>query len=79
MARYYFHIRNDISVDDEEGQDFPDFDAVRAKAEYYARELSVVSILEHGRLNLGHYISVTDDRGEEVLIVTFGDVVTVQS
>ena len=78
MARFYFHLRNDLTVDDQEGAELADLDAARARAEQYALDMSAASVLEHGRINLHHRIDVADERGEIVLTVEFGDVVTVE-
>ena len=78
MPRYYFHLRNDLSVDDPEGAELPDLDAARIRAEKYAVDMSAASVLEHARINLRHRIEVADASGKTVLTVTFGDVVTVE-
>lgn len=79
MQRYYFHLRNDMSVDDEEGQELPDLEAARGVAAQYALDMSAVSIRERAKLNLHHRIEVANDAGEIVLTVEFGDVVAIQS
>lgn len=79
MPRYYFHLRNDVSVDDEEGTTLRDLAAAKARAIEYAVVMSAASILEHRRLNLHHRIEIADEHGEILQIVEFGDVVTVES
>jgi hypothetical protein len=79
MPRYFFHLRNDLSVDDEEGQELPGLEAARTRAEKYALDMSAASILEHRKVNLHHRIEVGDDTGQIVLTVEFGDVVTVEA
>jgi hypothetical protein len=76
---YYFHLRNDLSVDDEEGTELPDAAAAHARARKYAADMSAASVLEHGKLNLHHRIEVTDEAGQPVATVEFGDVVTIES
>jgi hypothetical protein len=78
VPRYYFHLRDDMSVDDEEGQELADLDAARRTAAKYALDMSAASILEHAKINLNHRIEVADGGGEIVLTVEFGDVVTVE-
>jgi hypothetical protein len=78
MPRFFFHLRNDLSVDDAEGQELPDIDAARACAIKYAQDMAAASILEHGKINMHHRIEVADGGGI-VLTVEFGDVVTVES
>jgi hypothetical protein len=79
MARFFFNLRDDMSVDDEEGVELPDVEAARARAEAYALDMSAASVLEQGRIDLHHRIEVTDEAGRNVLTVEFGDVVTVES
>ena len=78
MPRFYFHLRNDLSVDDSEGMELPDVAAARRLAEKYALDMSAASVLEHAKINLRHRIEVADAKGETVLVVEFGDVLTVQ-
>lgn len=70
MPRYYFHLRNDEIVDDEEGRELPDIAAARECAIEAARELTCASI-HRGRLNLDHYIEVVDAEGEPLFRVAF--------
>jgi hypothetical protein len=79
MPRFYFHLRNDLSVDDEEGMELPDVEAARERAEKYALDMSAASVLEHRKINLHHAIIVADDTGQNILTVEFGDVLTVQT
>lgn len=78
MPRFYFHLRNDISVDDHEGRDLPDTLAARAVAAKYALDMCAVSIREQHKLNLQHRIEVTSESGQDVLTVKFGDVIKVE-
>jgi hypothetical protein len=79
MPRFYFHLRNDLYVEDLEGAELPDIEVARARAMKYAVEMSAASILERGRINLNHRIDVADESGRVVLAVEFGDVVTVEA
>jgi hypothetical protein len=56
MPRFYFHLRNDMSVDDDEGIELPDLAAARQRAEQYALDMSAVNVLEERKLNLHHHI-----------------------
>ena len=78
MPRFYFHLRNDLSVDDEEGTELPDLDAAHRRATDYAIDMAAASVRERCELNLRHRIEVGDESGGIVLTVTFGDAVTVQ-
>lgn len=77
MRRFYFHVHNDIDAEDEEGVELPDLAAVRGCAVESARALACESI-KKGRLNLDHYISVTDEAGREVLKMAFRDCFTLE-
>ena len=72
MSRYFFHVRNDVSVDDEEGLELPDLAAVRNKACEGVRDL-VCEGVRRGEVNLEHYVFVTDERGQEILRLKFGE------
>lgn len=77
MPRYYFHVRDDIDVDDEEGAVLSDEIAARTKAVEGAREL-MCETLKAGYIDLNHYILVTDDAGEVLFKLAFRDVVQVR-
>jgi hypothetical protein len=70
MPRYFFHIRNDEHVDDEEGTELPDVAAARDKALDGVLDLICESVRK-GRLNLDDFIVVTDEQGHEVLKLQF--------
>ena len=76
MARFYFHLYNDIVSKDEEGRELPDVDTARHDAQEDARNMAAESVRE-GELNLDHYVEVADDSGEPLFRVTFGEVVRV--
>ena len=78
MPRFYFNLRNDVSVDDQEGAELPDLDAARARAEGFARDLAAASVIDHGRINLSHRIEIADESGQTLLTVTFGDAVRIE-
>ena len=78
MPRYFFHLRNDMSVDDEEGQELPNLEAARQRACKYALDMSAASVLEHQKISLDHSIEVADEGGQRLLTVRFGYVVTVE-
>jgi hypothetical protein len=79
MPRFYFHLRNDLSVDDEEGIELPDLDAARARANAYAVDMSAASVVEHRKLNLHHRIDVAGQSGERLFTIKFGDVVAIET
>ena len=77
MSRYYFHLRNDLDADDDEGQELPDLTAAHAKAVEYARQMAAASVVEEGKINLAHSIEVHDESGAIALAVSFGDALTI--
>jgi hypothetical protein len=78
MPRYRFHLYNDEHTVDHEGREFADFSAARVEAISNARALMAADIRIKGEINLGHWIELEDDAGE-LLVVSFGDAVTVRS
>jgi uncharacterized protein DUF6894 len=78
MPRYYFHVRNHIQTEDEEGMDLPDPTAARAIALDAARDLVCASIHENGNVNLDHYILITDEADEQVMTLTFREAFTIE-
>jgi hypothetical protein len=77
MPRYYFNLRNDISVDDEEGVDLPDEATASERAVKYAVEMAAVGVAERRHLDVHHRIEVTNGAGELLFTVEFGDVVKI--
>jgi hypothetical protein len=78
VSRFYFHLHNDIDANDEEGQEFEDLNAALARASIYARDIAAENVRE-GKLNLSHYIEVTNEAGVSLCTVTFGDVVQISA
>jgi hypothetical protein len=79
MPRYFFHLRNDLSVNDQEGLELPNLETARERGIQYALDMSAASIREHRKLNLHHRIEVADESGEIAFNVEFGDVVTIET
>jgi len=77
MARYFFHLHNDLETIDEEGIELADLAAVRAVAEHEARAIAAQNVV-HGHLALSHRIEVCDASGATVLVVRFGDVIAIE-
>src|SRR3546814_2018267 len=75
--RFYFHIRNDLTADDEEGVELADETAAKEHALEGARSLVCASIHEHGSVNLDHRIEVTNDQHQRVLTLTFREAFTI--
>ena len=76
MPRFYFHLYNDETALDPEGEEMPDAAAAMDSAECMARDMAAQSVRD-GRLTLSHRIEVTNADREVVGVVHFGDVVQV--
>ena len=77
MARYYFHLFNDITCMDEEGVVLPNIAVALQKGATIAREMAAESVRQ-GHLILDHRIEVADEHGGTVGIIRFKDVVRVR-
>lgn len=77
MPRFYFNLRNDLSVDDEEGLELPDLAAAREHAIYNARSIAAENV-HAGSLNLSHRIEIADGDGTLLDAVSFGEAVIVE-
>lgn len=77
MARYFFHLHNDVEVRDDEGIELADDAAARGFAITNARDMAAHSV-RGGRLNLTHSIEVVAANRRAVTIVSFSDAVAVR-
>ena len=78
MPRFYFHLYNDITSIDEEGQDLPNEAVALQRAVTMAREMAAESVRQ-GHLVLDHRIEVISDQDRTVGTVRFKDVVRVRA
>jgi hypothetical protein len=78
MPRYFFHLRNDIEADDDEGEEWPDAATARTRAIRYAQEMAALSVVSHGRIRMHHHVDVADESGGVLFSVTFGDAVKIE-
>jgi hypothetical protein len=69
MAKYYFHLYDDMVTIDEEGVDPPDIAAARVNAIASIRGL-ICGDVQTGRLDLRHRIEVTNDN-ERLFTVSY--------
>jgi hypothetical protein len=79
MARYFFHLRDDLDVRDEEGVELRGADAARSYAVINARDIMCGTLQREGRITLHHRIDVEDEQGALVITVPFSDAVSVES
>jgi predicted N-acetyltransferase YhbS len=75
MPRYYFHIhRPEGTLEDDEGSDLPNIDAVREEAITAVREI-VAERVRRGDDADGDELRVADDSGRVVLTVPFREAI----
>ena len=75
MTRYFFDLRNDVDVNDEEGCLFPDLAAAVAHARTEAREMICASVESERHVDLRHRIEVREETGTVAAVVHFEDAV----
>ena len=76
MARFYFHVHNDVVTIDEQGLDMSGPAAAREQAIIEARELACETVRK-GYLQLSHRIEVVDESGKRIANVTMRDAIEV--
>jgi hypothetical protein len=79
MARFYFHLRNDMDVPDDEGKELPNLEAAVAYALNLTRLEAAELVKENGRIVLSHRIDVEDEQHTVLETVHFSDVVKVEA
>jgi hypothetical protein len=77
VPRYFFHVYDDVIAEDEEGAELPNVAAARLNALQGARDL-IADQVKRGYFVLSHWIDVTDEQGEKVMTVKFGDAVDIK-
>ena len=78
MARFFFHIFDDIVIRDDEGIELPDAEAARAAAVAGGRAMMCDQLVK-GRLSLHHRVEVEDEDGAAILTLPFGDAVEIET
>ena len=78
MPRFYFHLRNDLNVPDQEGLELGSLEAAKAHALRQARFTFAKTAEEEGRVSLGDRIDVEDEQVAVVAVVYFRDAVVVE-
>jgi len=79
MARFFFHLRDSTGyLEDEEGEDLQDLDAVRVSARDAARSI-ISEESKQGLIDLRTSIEVTDEAGTTVLELPFSEAVDVRT
>lgn len=79
MARYFFHLRRgDDLIEDFEGDDFEDIDAVRIEAVTAAKELLINAIRKGEMIDARDRVIISDERQAQVAEVLLIDLLPVQ-
>lgn len=77
MPRYFFDLYNELTVQDDEGQEFADLESAKSNALKQVRRLIGGLVVENGRIDLRHHLKVRDRRGTILHCVQFEDAVSV--
>ena len=78
MPKFFFHVRDDMDVPDDEGAELADIEAAREYAAQSARVLMSETLRDDGRITLSHRIDIEDDKGGVVASVPFRDAVRIE-
>ena len=78
MARYYFHLLNDVDARDDEGKEFPDLSAARDYARRNIRFTAGEVLKEQGDLVLSHCIQIEDAERNVLDTLYFRDVLNIK-
>ena len=77
MPRFFFHLRDGETVDDQDGMYFPDARSAHREAIRNARDIMAEDVRQ-GRLCLSFRIEVTGQGGDPVFAVPFRDVIRIE-
>ena len=76
MPKFFFNLRDDVSLNDWEGKDLADVATARELAIKHARGIMSEDVKD-GRLVLKDEIEVVDEQGEPVLKLRFRDAIEI--
>lgn len=77
MPRFFFNLRDDISIEDCEGKVLADAEKARELAVQHARGMMSEDIKD-GRLMLKDEIEVVDEAGRQVIRLSFRDAIDIE-
>jgi hypothetical protein len=77
MPRFFFNLRDDVSIEDCEGKELADVEMARQLAVQHARGMMSEDIKD-GRLMLKDEIEVVDEAGRQVISLSFRDAIDIQ-
>lgn len=78
MPRFFFHLKDGVTLCDEEGMSFATVDEARTEAVRTAREIMADEV-RRGSLTLVDRIEIADEGGNPVTVVTFADAIRIYS
>lgn len=76
MPKFFFNLRDDVSINDWEGKELADVATARELAVRHARGIMSEDVKD-GRLVLKDEIEVVDEQGEPVLMLRFRDAIEI--
>ena len=79
MPRFFFHVRDDLDVPDDEGADFANIVSARDYAASAARVLMCESMRVDRKITLGHRIDIEDSQGQVLSSLQFRDAVRIEN
>lgn len=71
MPRFYFHLHNSIEVPDEDGMEMASVDHAKEEATRAARAIMAEDIRAIGQITLSHHIRITNELGEDEMVLPF--------
>jgi uncharacterized protein YxjI len=77
MPRFFFNLRDDVSINDSEGKVLADAQKARELAVQHARGMMSEDVKD-GRLVLKDEIEVMDEAGRQVMKLSFRDAIEIE-
>jgi hypothetical protein len=77
VPRYFFSVYDDVISHDEEGIELPNEAAARLQALIGARDI-IAAQVKRGYLVRSHWIDVSDEQGEVLFSVSFGESIDIK-
>ena len=79
MARYFFHLHNDVDAPDPDGVELPDLESAKQCALRNARFTAAETIKDEGHFIGDHRIDIEDEQGTVLDTVYFRDAVKIEA
>jgi uncharacterized protein DUF6894 len=78
MPKYFFHVHDDLDVEDDEGAELTDLHEARGYAIRSARSLMCDTLMGDGRISLEHRIDIEDGHSGVLATVQFADALEIK-